>query len=131
STFVPNSRFGYTRLQDTGVPARKITLIRNALSRRPVMDVTDEEIVRLAASRRTLLTVGQIAPFKGTHLAVEAALELIASGENVQAIVAGAIPIWPPDLVDYVAALRERIDRAGAGDRVHFVGVRENMPAIM
>jgi glycosyltransferase involved in cell wall biosynthesis len=131
TTFVPNSRFGYARLQDTGVPARKITLIRNALSRRTVADGTDEEVVRLAASRRTLLTAGQIAPFKGTHLAVDAALSLIADGEDVQAIIAGAIPIWPADLVAYVADLRARIARAGAADRVHLVGARENMPAIM
>jgi glycosyltransferase involved in cell wall biosynthesis len=131
TTFVPNSRFGYTRLQDTGVPESKITLIRNALSRRSVLEGTDEEIVRLAASKRTLLTAGQIAPFKGTHLAVDAALDLIAHGEDIQAVIAGAIPIWPPDRVDYVANLRARIARAGAADRVHFVGARENLPAIM
>jgi glycosyltransferase involved in cell wall biosynthesis len=131
TTFVPNSRFGYARLQDTGVPEHKITLIRNALSRRSVLAGTDEEIVRLARSKRTLLTAGQIAPFKGTHLAVEAALDLIAQGEDIQAIIAGAIPVWPPNLVDYVSALRARIARAGAADRIHFVGARENLPAIM
>jgi len=131
TTFVPNSRFGYSRLQDTGVPARKITLIRNALSRRTIADGTDDDVLRLAASKRTLLTAGQIAPFKGTHLAVDAALALIAEGKDVQAIIAGAIPIWPPEYVDYVNELRARIARAGAADRVHFVGARENMLAIM
>src|SRR5262249_28602872 len=114
TTFVPNSRFGYSRLQDTGVPARKITLVRNALSRRTIADGTDEDVVGLAAARRTLLTAGQIAPFKGTHLAVDAALSLIAEGEDVQAIIAGAIPIWPLDLVAYVNDLRARVARAGA-----------------
>jgi glycosyltransferase involved in cell wall biosynthesis len=131
TTFVPNSRFGCSRLEDTGVPARKITLIRNALSRRAIADGADGDVVRLAASRRTLLTAGQIAPFKGTHLAVAAAMELIAKGEDVRAIIAGAIPTWPPDLVQYVDDLRARVARAGAGDRIHFVGARENMPAIM
>ena len=46
SEFVPNSRFSYGRLQETGVPARKITLIRNALSQRAVSDRTDEDVVR-------------------------------------------------------------------------------------
>jgi glycosyltransferase involved in cell wall biosynthesis len=128
---VPNSRFGYARLQDTGVPSRKITLIRNALSRRTMLDDADEDVVRLAASRPTLLTAGQIAPFKGTHLAIDAALGLIAEGEDIQAIIAGAIPVWPPELVEYVADLQARVERAGAIDRVHFVGARENMPAIM
>ena len=131
TTFVPNSRFSYGRLQETGVPPGKITLIRNALSRRVVREQTEDDVVRLAASRPTLLTVGQIAPFKGTHLAVEAAIALLAGGQDVQAIIVGALPIWPADLVTYVHDLQERIARAGAGDRIHFVGLRENVPAIM
>ena len=129
--FVPNSRFSYGRLKETGVPAGKITLIRNALSRRAVFPQTDEEVVRLASARPTMLTVGQIAPFKGTHLAVEATLALIAEGFDVQALVVGMLPTWPPELVEYVARLRERIAAAGASDRVHFVGARENVPDIM
>jgi len=75
---VPNSRFSDGRAREIGVPGRKITLIRNALSRRAAAAGGDEDITSLAASRKTLLTVGQIAPFKGTHLAVDAALQLIA-----------------------------------------------------
>src|SRR5206468_10942629 len=131
TTFVPNSRFGYSRLQDTGVPARKITLIRNALSRRTIADGADDDVVRLAASMRTLLTVGQIAPFKGTHLAVDAALSLIAEGEDIQALIVGTVPTWPPDLVEYMQAMTERVATAGAMDRVRFVGHREDVPAIL
>ena len=129
--FVPNSRFSYGRLQETGVPEGKITLIRNALSRRPVSPHTDEDVVRLASARPTILTVGQIAPFKGTHLTIEATLRLMAEGFDVQTLVVGMLPIWPPELVDYVAGLRERISSAGAEDRVHFVGARENILDIM
>jgi len=129
--FVPNSRFSYGRLQETGVPEGKITLIRNAISRRTVSPQTDEEVVRLASARPTILSVGQIAPFKGTHLTVEATLALIAEGFDVQTLVVGMVPSWPPDLVDYVARLRERIAEAGASDRVHLVGARENVPDIM
>jgi glycosyltransferase involved in cell wall biosynthesis len=129
--FVPNSRFSYGRLQETGVPEAKITLIRNALSRRVLSSHTDEDVVRLAAARPTILTVGQIAPFKGTHLTVEATLRLIAEGVDVQTLVVGMVPIWPPELVEYVAELRERISAAGAADRVLFVGARENILDIM
>jgi len=129
--FVPNSRFSYGRLQETGVPEGKITLIRNAISRRTVSPQTDEEVVRLASARPTILSVGQIAPFKGTHLTVEATLALIAEGFDVQTLVVGMVPSWPPDLVDYVARLRERIAEAGAADRVHLVGARENVLDIM
>jgi glycosyltransferase involved in cell wall biosynthesis len=129
--FVPNSRFSYGRLRETGVPEAKITLIRNAIGRRTVSPRTDEEVVRLASARPTILTVGQIAPFKGTHLTVEATLALIAEGRDVQALVVGMVPSWPQDLVDYAACLRERIASAGASDRVQFVGPRENVLDIM
>jgi glycosyltransferase involved in cell wall biosynthesis len=129
--FVAISRFSFGRLQETGVPEQKITMIRNALSTRAVSAHTDEDVVRLASARRTILTAGQIAPFKGTHLAVEATLRLLEEHIDVQTIVAGRIPAWPPDLVDYVAGLREKIAAAGASDRVLLVGERENMTDIM
>jgi glycosyltransferase involved in cell wall biosynthesis len=129
--FVPNSRFSYGRLQETGVPERKITLIRNALSRRDLSKDTDKDIVCLAASRPTILAVGQIAPFKGTHLLVEAMLQLLAEGFNVQALIVGSLPQWPSDLVEYTARLREQVASAGASDRVRFVGNRENVLQIM
>ncbi len=128
TTFVPISRFSRTRLTETGVPARKIHLIRNAVSRRLVDDRTDGDVVRLAARRRTILTVGQIAPFKGTHLAADAVLRLVANGYDVQGIVVGALPGWPADLAAYA---RHLVERTRAGGRVHFVGARENVHAIM
>lgn len=131
TSFVPNSQFSYGRVQETGVPRSKITLIRNALSRRTAGARGDEDLARLAASRKTLLTVGQIAPFKGTHLAVDAALRLIADGEDVQALIVGALPEWPPDLKEWACALTARVAAAGAADRVRFVGVREDIPSIM
>jgi len=129
--FVPNSRFSQGRLLECGVPSRKITLVRNALSRRPSCATSDEDIIALARSRRTLLTVGQIAPFKGTHLAVDAVLQLLAEGVDVQAVFLGDLPVWPADLVEYLDRLRARVAAAGAGDRVHLVGVRENVLEIM
>jgi glycosyltransferase involved in cell wall biosynthesis len=129
--FVPNSRFGYNRLQETGVPERKITLIRNALSRRPPAADRDPDVVRLAASRPTILTVGQIAPFKGTHLLVEAMLQLFAEGVDAQAVVLGALPHWPPEFVKYGERMLEQVAASGASDRVHFVGVREDVLEIM
>jgi glycosyltransferase involved in cell wall biosynthesis len=129
--FVAISRFCYGRLQETGVPEAKITLIRNTLIHRPVGKNIDREVVCLAVSRPTILAVGQIAPFKGTHLVVEATLQLLADGLDVQAIVLGALPQWPPELVEYTAKLQEQVAAAGASDRVHFVGNRENVLEIM
>ncbi|MBI3403204.1 MAG: glycosyltransferase family 4 protein [Acidobacteria bacterium] len=131
TAFVPNSRFSYGRVQEAGVPSGKITLIRNALSRRNADARGESDLVKAAASRKTLLTVGQIAPFKGTHLAVDAALRLIADGEDAQALIVGALPEWPPELKDWARALVARVDAAGAADRVRFVGAREDVPALM
>ncbi len=129
--FVPNSRFSYGRLVDERVTRDKITLVRNALSRRPMSSETDEDVIALARRRPTILTVGQIAPFKGTHLAVDAALKLIEDGVDAQAIILGDPPLWPQDLVEYTARLRARVAAAGATDRIHFVGLRENALEIM
>jgi len=129
--FVPNSRFSYRRLLEEGVDERKITLVRNALSRRPSSPSVDEDVIALARRRPTLITVGQIAPFKGTHLAVEAVLQLLDEGFDVQAIILGTVPFWPPELVAYFDALRRRIAENGARDRIHFAGVRENVLELM
>jgi glycosyltransferase involved in cell wall biosynthesis len=129
--FVPNSRFSYRRLTESGVPAGRIALIRNAVTRRGRSSNTDDDIVSLAASRRTILVVGQIAPFKGTHLAVDAVLRLLEQGVDVQLIVLGDVPAWPPELVEYVDRMRQRVSTCNADARVHFVGGRENVLAIM
>ncbi len=131
STFVPVSRFCYERLREAGIPETKLTLIRNALSRRAIRDRSEREIIQLVSSRPTILAVGQIAPFKGTHLVIDATLDLLARGVDVQTIVLGALPEWPPNLVEYADELRARVARAGADDRVHFVGLHEDVLAIM
>jgi glycosyltransferase involved in cell wall biosynthesis len=62
---------------------------------------------------------------------VDAVLRLLNRGYDLQAIVVGHTPVWPEDLVAFARTLRERVERAGAADRIHFVGARENIPAIM
>jgi glycosyltransferase involved in cell wall biosynthesis len=131
SRFIAISRFCADRMIEEGIDRRKVTIIRNSLSRRPALASVDEDVMALVRRRPTLLTVGQVAPFKGTHLAVEATLQLLDEGADVQAVILGALPTWPASAVEYVAALRRRIDEKGATDRVHFVGVRENVLELM
>ncbi len=129
--FVANSDFGAERALAAGVPRAKVATIRNAVARRMVATDADADVIALARGRRTVLCVGQIAPFKGTHLAVEATLALLARGDDVHAIIVGRAPQWPPDLVGYLDRLRKRVEAAGAGERIHFVGERDNVLAIM
>src|SRR6185312_15417497 len=92
---------------------------------------SESDMVQLVSSRPTILAVGQIAPFKGTHLVVHATLDLLARGVDVQTVILGALPEWPPNLVEYADDLRALVARAGAEDRVHFVGLHEDVLAIM
>lgn len=128
---VANSVFSQRKLLEAGTSPSKTIVIRNAVSERLVAPETDAETVSLAQSRRTILCVGQIAPFKGTHLAVEAGLKLLAEGEDIQVVIVGRLPNWPPEFVEYVETMRSQIETAGAGERIRFVGERQNVPAIM
>ena len=129
--FVANSQFSVERLKAAGVPPEKTVLIRNAVAPRAVSTGADADVVELVHSRLTVLSVGQIAPFKGTHLVVEAMLNLLASGEDIQAVIVGPFPVWPADRVEYVRTLQQKSVAAGAQDRIHFVGERENVLEIM
>jgi len=137
--FVANSGFGQRRLLETGLPEDRVRRIHNAVAARSPeepgaggsLDATDDEIRTLASRRPTLVTVGQIAPFKGTHLAVEAALELLGEGRDLQALIVGRIPEWPPAYAAYARDLRRRVLEEGFGDRVLFVGERVDVPGIL
>ena len=131
---VANSRFGWLRLREAGVPPAQTALIRNRVARRdpPAEGGGDlGDLVELIRGTTTLLTVGQIAPFKGTHLAVEATLELLRRGHDVQAVLVGRQPEWPPELVAYCQALIDQVAAAGQQDRIHFVGERGQVADLM
>jgi glycosyltransferase involved in cell wall biosynthesis len=125
------SVFCRTRLAAAGVPERKLGLALNRLATRTVDAGGDQEIIDLVRARRTILVVGQLAEFKGTHLALEAAIRLMTDGTDAQLVVVGRIPDWPADYVAYIEAMRARAAGSGFGDRIHFVGDRHNVPAIM
>ena len=131
TTIVAQSEFTRGRCEEAGVPRGKTVLIKNAIPRRSFDAAADRAVIDLAQSRRTLLCVGQIAPFKGTHIAVDAALALLDRGEDVQLVVAGAEPTWPPDRVRYFQSVRDDIVARGHDDRVHFVGSVTNVLKLM
>jgi len=128
---VVNSEFSSRRCLESGVPAKKIELIRNCISSRAHDVGADEDLVRFVKSGKTLLSVGQIAPFKGTHLSVEAALALLERGFDLKLVVAGRHPDWPPEYVEYLSRLVDEVKDRGLESRVHFVGEVENVLAVM
>jgi|CXWL01.1.fsa_nt_gi glycosyltransferase involved in cell wall biosynthesis len=122
---VANSKFGERRLREVGVPEGRIGLIRNAAAPRLAGDPADPLVARLRA-RPTILVVGQIAPFKGTDLALEAFEVLRDEVPDLQLVIVGRWPDWPEALVQWADALRAR-----APPEVLFPGAREDVPALM
>lgn len=125
------SVFCRARLAAAGVPERKLSLALNRLSTRTLDAGDDQAVIDLVRARRTILVVGQLAHFKGTHLALEAAIRLMTEGSDAQLVIVGRIPDWPADFVTYVEAMRTRAAESGFADRIHFVGDRHNVPGIM
>jgi glycosyltransferase involved in cell wall biosynthesis len=129
AVLVANSEFSLKRCLEQGIPSRKCTLIRNAVSARSAP--VDPDVLMLVRARRTLLCVGQIAPFKGTHIAVEATMRLLTSGADVQLVVVGPWPHWPPETVEYFRGLQAKVELEGYGNEIKFVGSQSNVPALM
>ncbi len=126
-TFVPNSRFGAARLAEVGVPDGRVRLIRNAVARRAAA-ARDPALLVWMRERPTLVCLGQIAPFKGTHHFVETVLALRRAGREVRGLVVGRVPEWPPQFVEYAAELRRQAEADGG---VRFVGERDDVPALL
>ena len=128
SHIVCNSLYTRARLLSIGIPADRISLVRNRLVHRPAAQTREPAPPQ---GRRRLLVVGQVAPFKGTHLAVDAALTLLAEGVDVELLVVGQEPDWPESFVEYVRSMKAAVEAASAADRVRFVGLREDVPGLM
>jgi glycosyltransferase involved in cell wall biosynthesis len=129
--FVANSEFGATRLRESGVQKKRIRIVRNSIVERTPTPGLDADVVELVKSRRTILYVGQIAPFKGTQLAVDAAIDLLAEGRDVQALFVGRYPDWPAEYVAFFEQLKQKVKQVGAGSRIVFIGERSNVLDIM
>lgn len=132
TSFVQISDFSRERALEAGLPETKIRVIKNRVPRRVARaSDSDETVLDLVRCRRTLVVVGQIAPFKGTHLAVEATLALLKEGRDVQLVVIGRKPEWPPDYASYYDSMVDRVSAEGQVDRIHFVGESEGVLEIL
>lgn len=97
-------------IQDFGISCDKVSVIPFGIN----STVPDTALTRddararlgLAASDRVLLFFGNIAPYKGVEFLIEAALQLVRSGEDLRLIIAGR----PKGSEDYWAQIRSRID---------------------
>ena len=110
-----------------GVPARKVSVIHNAVSPRPVPDGGTGP-----RDPCGIIYVGQVIPEKGLDLLLDALGVLVSRNLDAYAVVVGTMDGWvAPAYVGY----RERVSsRARAPDldgRVRFLGWRDDVPALL
>jgi glycosyltransferase involved in cell wall biosynthesis len=127
TTFVANSRFTADALAATGVPGRKIRMIYNTP---PTRRESSPPVAGRDPNR--IVYVGQMIPPKGIDLLLEAVAVLAGRGYDVRLDAVGDIDGWePPVWQGFRQRLRARAERPDLRGRVRFLGVREDVPAVL
>jgi glycosyltransferase involved in cell wall biosynthesis len=124
--YAPNSRFIEQELLDHGIAEQKSRVVYNTVPRR-----SHAWVARQPAPGRVIF-VGQIIPQKGVDLLLEAIAELRRSNRGVTLDVVGDIDGWEhPGYAGYRARLRARAEQPDLAGCVRFLGLREDVPALM
>jgi glycosyltransferase involved in cell wall biosynthesis len=105
-------------------------LVYNGIDTAPYEAVTDEQIAVLRrelglGSARVVGVFSRLSRWKGQHVLVEALQHV----PDVHALLVGDA-LFGPD-ADYATELRTQCDALGLTDRVHFLGFRDDVPALM
>lgn len=80
----------------------------------------------LAGKHQTIGTAASLTPRKGVEYFVEAAIDLLDERDDLEFQIAGEPPHEAD--VEYGDRLRSRVEAAGHGDAIHFLGWVEEMP---
>jgi glycosyltransferase involved in cell wall biosynthesis len=127
--FVPNSRFSADALRSTGVPAKKIRVVRNTP---PTRSVDVVAIAEPPGDAFRIIYVGQLIPAKGCDRLMEAVAQLVHRGSDVCLDLVGDTDRWePPAWAGFIRALQERARGVDLQGRVRFLGAREDVPALL
>jgi glycosyltransferase involved in cell wall biosynthesis len=129
--FVANSEFGARRMRESGVPVQKIRCIKNAIVVRSAVGEEERNAAEIVNRHRTVLCVGQIAPFKGPDVLLDAAEKLLAKGRDFHVAFLGRMADWPEDYKRYCDELDWRSRRGRLEGRVHFLGEAANVQHVM
>jgi glycosyltransferase involved in cell wall biosynthesis len=106
------------------VPADKVTVIPNAhIPREPVEENGLRQELGLEADDLLIGTVAVMRPQKALSLLVDAFAGLAARHPEAHLILGGDGPCEPE--------LREQVAQMGLDDRVHFLGLRQDVPEIL
>ena len=124
--YAPNSRFIEQELLAHGIAGRKSRVIYNTVPRR-----SHAWHPRQPVSGRVIF-VGQIIPPKGVDVLLDAIAELRRSHAGVSLDIVGDIEGWEhPAYAGYRARVRARAERPDLAGCVRFLGLREDVPALM
>lgn len=107
-----------------------VRVVYNGIDPTPFEAVTDEDVERLRAdiglNGAPLVGVfSRLAPWKGQHVLLDALAKL----PGLHALLVGDT-LFGPDR-GYDKTLNDQADRLGLSDRVHFLGFRRDVPALM
>jgi glycosyltransferase involved in cell wall biosynthesis len=125
--FLPNSQFTADALQATGVPTRKMRIVRNTPPSRAPYD-----LATVAKVRGRIVFAGQLIPAKGCDRLLDALAILVRRGHDATLDIIGDTARWEPEnWRGYIASLQERAVRPDIRGRVHFLGWRDDVPALL
>ncbi len=120
------------RLVHPDLAGPKVTVIHNAVDTEaftPGDPMTVRSELGLDREAPVAGIVGQVVPWKKHHLFLEAAAEAAREVEGAQFVVVGDNRFGDfPGILD---RLRAQAERLGIGDRVHFLGWRDDIAAVI
>lgn len=109
--------------RDLGIRATRILTIPNGVRYLPPERVTLRDDLRLGPDDRLIVSVGNLYPVKGHQYLIDAVASIIDRHPTLHVAIAGR--------GDREAALRSQARDRGLADRVHLLGLRADIPAIL
>jgi len=95
----------------------------------------ERERLGLGEEERAVAVIAQLTPWKGQDDAVRAVAQIAGRVPRIRLLLVGDVVFSSSatrfDNRSYVAHLRRLVDDVGLADRVHFLGPREDVPAIL
>lgn len=118
--------------EEMRLPRDRIRVVFGSADLSLFADLPPREATRAALgldpAAKAVFCPGRFEHWKGQHVLVEALPDVFAAHAGAVALFAGAPAVNKPE---YYAGLVERCTELGIADRVHFLGRRDDVPAIM
>ncbi|ULA69292.1 MAG: Glycosyl transferase, group 1 [Nitrospira sp.] len=114
-------------VEKVGVSSDRITVLYNGVDVPPIPVLADIEACRreinLQGTDRVVGVVGNLYPVKGHQYLIDAIPEVLEKYPDTSFVFAGRGQLE--------TALKQQVNRLGLGTRVHFLGLRQDIPRIL